>query len=87
MELSLERGCVPPGSRGGKGGMPLILNFAASPNSFAETAFSFDIDQDNCGCSSGCGFVTIISPNMNITSNHLTGSGIPSGLRGADGSI
>ncbi len=67
MELSLERGCVLPGSRGGGGGMPLILNFAASPGSFAETAFSFDIDQDNCGYSSGCGFVTIISPNMNIS--------------------
>ena len=69
MELSLERGCVLPGSRGAEDGMPLILNFAASPNSFAETAFSFDIDQDNdsYGCSSGCGFVTIISPNVSIS--------------------
>jgi hypothetical protein len=69
MELSLERGCVLPGSSRVEGGMPLILNFAASPNSFAETAFSFDIDQDNdsYGCSSGCGFVTIISPNVNIS--------------------
>jgi hypothetical protein len=66
MELSLERGCVPPGSRGMEDGMPLILNFAASPGSFAETAFSFDIDQDNYGLTSGCGFVTIISPNTNI---------------------
>ena len=69
MELSLGSGCVPPGSRGVEGGMPLILNFAASPGSFTETAFSFDIDQNNdsCGCSSGCGFVTIISPKVNIT--------------------
>ena len=67
MELSLERGCVLPGSRGGGGGMPLILNFVSSPGSFAETAFSFDIDQDNYGRSSGCGFVTIISPNLNIS--------------------
>lgn len=47
LELSLERICVLPGNRGVEGGMPLILNFASSPGSFAETAFSFDIDQDS----------------------------------------
>ncbi len=69
MELSLERGCVLPGNavtQGVEGGAPLILNFAASPNRFAETAFSFGMDQDNYGWSSGCGFVTIIGPDAHI---------------------
>jgi len=72
MELSLERIGVSPGSAAiqwEKGCMPLVLNFDAGPETFIETAFSFDTDQesDTYGCSySGCGFLTIINPKAGI---------------------
>jgi hypothetical protein len=72
MELYLERIGVSRTSAAmqwQKSGMPVVLNFTDGPETFSETAFSFDTTQkcDRSGYSySGCGYLTTINRKAEI---------------------